>query len=147
MFKTSKIIASTCVIALSACATTDTVDGDKGIVSEPARSLNLTRTEIPAFLADANDPYVSAAGRTCSDLADEVSKLTAFAGPDWDSPDHYSKNGGKSTDAAGFIPYGGFIRFFSGASAHEKKVFHAADYSNVRRSYLKAVASSQGCAL
>jgi len=72
--------------------------------------------------------------------------LTEFLGPDWDSPDHYSKKGrtsGEFFDA--ILPYGGLVRFVSGASEHEKKVIQAISYGTVRRATLKTKGASLGC--
>ncbi|MEP6342422.1 MAG: hypothetical protein ABJ275_03830 [Maricaulaceae bacterium] len=150
MYKITKIGAVACVLALAACSTTEVKDGTlnapKDIANAPVKALNLKNTKIPDYLVDAKNPYADARSLSCADLSGEIDQLTEFVGPDWDDADHYSKIGrkkGNLFDAV--LPYGGLVRFASGASKHEKKVLQAADYAGVRRTYLKTVRSNKGC--
>ena len=143
------------IMGLSACSTSSGVKGSavtqaknapSDLANAPVKALNLKNVKIPDYLKNANDPYARTFSTSCADIAAEVAQLDEFLGPDWDSPDHYSKVGGKRGNLFdAILPYGGLVRFVSGASRHEKKVLQAADYAGVRRSYLKTVGQNKGC--
>lgn len=143
------------IMGLSACSTssagkntavTQAKNAPSDLANAPAKALNLKNVKIPDYLKGANDPYARTFSTSCADIAAEVAQLDEFLGPDWDSPDHYSKVGGKRGNLFdAILPYGGLVRFVSGASRHEKKVLQAADYAGVRRSYLKTVGQNKGC--
>ena len=148
--KIKLLAAAVSIMALSACTTSQAVKNTKSapsdIANAPVKALNLKKKDIPEFLVDADTPYLSAGSSSCADINTELGQLTEFLGPDWDSADHYSKvggTGGNLFDA--ILPYGGLVRFMSGASKHEKKLLQAADYASVRRAYLKTTAANKGC--
>ena len=153
MFNLYKVGAIACIIALSACSSTTTSEvkqraknAPRDITNAPAEALNLKNKKIPEFLADADEPYLDARSKSCADISVEIGQLDEFLGPDWDSEEHYSKNGGKNDNVFNaLVPYRGIARFVSGASKHEKKVLQAADYGSVRRAYLKTISSDKGC--
>lgn len=153
MFNLAKVGAIAAIIALSACSSTTTSDVKKrakdaprDIANAPAETLNLKNKKIPEFLADADEPYLDARGKPCADISDEIVRLDEFLGPDWDSDEHYSKNGGKNGNVFNaLIPYRGIARFVSGASKHERNVLQASDYGSVRRAYLKTISKDKGC--
>ncbi len=150
MLDIAKVSVIICLIGLSACTTTEVKKNTKSAPADaanaPVKALNLKKREIPEFLTDVSNPYSGGQVSSCSDINGELSKLTEFLGPDWDSEDHYSKVGGNGPgffDAV--LPYGGLVRFASGASKHEKKVLQAVDYASVRRAHLKTIKSNKGC--
>lgn len=150
MFKKAILSALICLISLSACTTTEVVKNSKdtssAIVDAPVKALNLKKRKIPNYLSNVSNPYVDGQAGSCDSIKEEISKLTEFLGPDWDSDDHYSKVG--RTDGGFFdavLPYGGLVRFASGASKHQKKLLKAVDYATVRRAYLKTLRSNKGC--
>ena len=144
MFKIKTLAACVCIMGLSACTTTKKASSD--ISNAPVKALNLKNVKIPENLKDTGNPYTATQSTSCADMKMELTQLTEFLGPDWDSDDHYRKTGGKG---GGFfdaiLPYGGIVRFVSGASKHEKKVLEAADYAGVRRAHLKTLSASKGC--
>ena len=144
MFKTTTLAALVCIMGLSACTTTKKASSD--IANAPVKALNLKNVKIPESLKGVDNPYTGAQNSTCADMKAEIVELTEFVGPDWDSEEHYSKTGGKGRgffDA--ILPYGGLVRFASGANKHEKKVLQAADYAGVRRAHLKTLSADKGC--
>ncbi len=149
-----KVGAAICIVALSACSTSEaakqTRDTSSAVVNAPAKAFNLKKAEIPAYLTDLGNPYEGGRFSSCATLSAEVAQLTEFLGPDWDSPDHYSNNKkgvSKGEFFDSILPYGGVARLVSGASKHEKKVLESIDYASVRRAHLKTIAVSKGCPL
>lgn len=143
------------IMGLSACSTssgaknsavTQAKNAPGNLVNAPAKALNLKNVKIPDNLKNASDPYARTYSTSFADIRSEVAQLDEFLGPDWDSPNHYSKTGGKKGNFFdSVLPYGGLVRMVSGTSKHEKKVLQAADYAGVRRSYLKTVGQNKGC--
>ena len=144
MLKAMTLAGLVCVMGLSACSTTKSAGSD--LANAPAKALNLKNVKIPEALQEVDNPYTGTQNSSCADMAAEITQLTEFLGPDWDSEEHYSKTGkkGKSFFDA-ILPYGGLVRFASGATKHEKKVLEAADYAGVRRTHLKTVSADKGC--
>lgn len=144
MFRVITVAGVVCIMGLSACSTTKKTGSD--VANAPVKALNLKNIEIPENLKDVGNPYTATQSISCADMQTEIAELTEFLGPDWDSEDHYSKAGGKKGNLAdAILPYGGLVRFVSGASKHEKKVLQAADYAGVRRAHLKTVSQNKGC--
>lgn len=150
MIKPSNIVTIICVTGLSACSTSEAVkntkDSPSAIANAPVKAANLKKREIPEFLGNLENPYAAPQSATCQGIADEVAQLTEFLGPDWDSDEHFSKKGRTSAEFFNAIlPYGGLVRFASGASEHQKKVVYATNYGTARRAFLKTTSASRGC--
>lgn len=151
MIKPSYIVTLTCLVSLSACTTTQAAKNAKdtpgAIANAPVKAVNLKKQDIPEYLTELDNPYAAPQNATCHGIADEVAQLTEFLGPDWDSDEHFSKKGRTSSEFFdAILPYGGLVRFVSGASEHEKKVVYATSYGTARRAYLKATSANRGCA-
>jgi len=138
------------LMSVTACSTTEVKknvsDTPGAVASAPVKALNVKKKEIPESLKELGNPYDVAGDRSCAAMKSEIDSLTEFAGPDWDSDDHYTKKGrnaGELADAV--LPYGGLVRFISGATEHEKKLAAALNYASVRRSFLKAQSLNSGC--
>lgn len=136
--------------SLTACATSNVGQNvkasPKAAVSAPGKALNLDKRTIPASLTNLGNPYDLTGISDCASISAQIAELTAFVGPDWDSPEHFSKKGRTSEeffDAA--LPYGGIVRFISGASEHEKNVLYATSYGSVKRAALKSKGARLGC--
>lgn len=137
-------------VTLSACSTTqvkkNVADTPGAVVTAPTKALNINKREIPDYLETLGNPYEFSSSATCEQINSEIEKLTEFAGPDWDSDDHYTKSGRTASELANAaLPYGGIVRFISGASEHQKKLSAALGYASVRRAVLKTQAESKGC--
>ncbi len=146
----SLILTAAVVSTLSACTTSQAVkntqDAPEAVAKAPVKALNLQKKEIPENLTNLDNPYAAPVSLDCASIGAEIAELTEFLGPDWDSPDHYTKQGrtsGEFFDA--ILPYGGVVRFISGASEHEKKIINAVSYASVRRAKLKTTGASLGC--
>jgi len=150
MIKVSNLATLICLASLTACTTSEAVKNTKdtpsAIANAPVKAANLKKREIPEFLQDLDNPYATPQDGTCQGLAGEIAQLTEFLGPDWDSDEHFSKKGRTSAEFFNAIlPYGGLVRFASGASEHQKKVIYATNYGTARRAYLKTTSASRGC--
>ena len=144
MLKITTVAGLVCIMGLSACSTTKKTT--TYVANAPVKALNLKTVKIPENLKNAGNPYTATHNTSCADMKAELAELTEFLGPDWDSEEHYSKDGGKKGNLAdAVLPYGGVVRFVSGASRHEKKVLQAADYAGVRRAHLKTMSATKGC--
>ena len=141
-------------VLLTACASMPSVDVPDS-VSEPAsdvantplETLNIKKVEIPEVLLTMEHPYHNLPkDATCADVLQEVIMLREFLGVDLDDPDFEVEDGVKAGDLAKMlIPYGGPIRFLSGATGHQKDVLRAARLGAARRAYLKAQGEDMGC--
>lgn len=147
MFRSLSVLM---VLSIAACSTSkvkkNASDTPGAVANAPGKALNLKKKEIPEQLKELGNPYEVQAGLSCESLQEEIAFLTEFAGPDWDSEEHYTKKGRTASEFAdAILPYGGVVRFISGASEHEKKVAYALGYSSVRRAVLKSQAANSGC--
>ena len=151
MFKSRSCLLMSVLVLGTGCTTTEArknvADSPKAIAKAPVKALNLKKTKIPDSLKELGNPYESTEAMSCASLYLEIADLTEFVGPDWDSDEHYTKTGRTSSEFFdAILPYGGIVRFVSGASEHEKKVLAAASYATVRRAYLKATSQFKNCA-
>ena len=150
MIKLTHVVTLTCLVGLSACTTTEATKNAKdtpgAIANAPVKAANLKKRKIPEALTNLENPYAAPQNATCQGIADEVAQLTEFLGPDWDSDEHFSKKGRTSSEFFdAVLPYGGLVRFVSGASEHEKKVVYATSYGTARRAHLKTTSANRGC--
>ena len=128
----------------------------------PLEDLNLKRDPIPAILREIENPYDVPLDLDCAAIEAEIIALNDVLGPDWDAApkkdDEDSSISDKAADTAsdgvldtvsstagGIIPYRGWVRQLTGASAHEKKVRKAYERGSHRRTYLKAIGLMKGC--
>ena len=124
--------------------------------SAPLHDLNLTRQTIPPVLMAAlADPYAAPPAYDCATLASSVDALTEAMGPDYDNPaDQHGKGVADARGlgltlvhgaAASLLPYDGFIKTLSGASAHDHLVMRALAAGGARRAYLKGLGEDRQC--
>lgn len=144
-------IAFVAAFSLSACTTTqakkNVMDTPEAVVEAPVKALNLQKKDIPEFLETLGNPYDGTTEMSCAALTADIEQLTEFAGPDWDSDDHFTKTGRTTSEFVdAILPYGGLVRFISGASEHDKKLVATTDYAIVRRAHLKTLRTEKGCA-
>lgn len=127
----------------------------------PLEDLNLKRDAIPDILQAIKNPYDVPQDMDCRSIESEIRALNTVLGPDWDagpSDDEESDLSDKAADTAsdgvldtvsstagGIIPYRGWVRQLTGASAHEKKVRKAYERGAHRRTYLKAIGLMKAC--
>ena len=116
----------------------------------PMTDLNLSRTEIPALLAEAQQrPYSLQGLSSCDQLKRAVGELDGVLGPDMDLPqaERARLSGGRIAQwAVGrFIPFRGLIREISGANKQQREVEEAIQSGLVRRAFLKGVGAAKRC--
>jgi hypothetical protein len=148
-------------------AVSRTGEGLADAALSPLEDLNLRRDEIPALLKDARSPYEvnGLATMTCAELAGRIGQLDAILGADWDFQEPAEDEltdaeraerraaqvsdatlGYVSSEARGFIPFRGAVRFVSGANRHEKAMARALAIGTQQRAFLKGVGRERGCA-
>jgi len=123
------------------------------IVTQPARDVGVSKTTIPPILEKAHeDPYSLAGLKTCRQLADEVTELTAALGPDFSVGNERKENRAGRLAAAGgrtvinsLLPYRGLVREISGAAPAQRRLDAALDAGFARRGFLRGVHTTRGC--
>ncbi len=137
-----------------------TSSGIGAAATAPLKDFNLRRDKIPPLLRTIRNPYALDSEIECEEIARRVEALNAILGRDWDipPPDKASLRAraadGASTafldtvasEASGLIPYRGVVRTVSGANRHASKVRKAYERGSHRRTFLKGVGQSKGCA-
>ncbi len=129
---------------------TDREPGVLDVARTPVTDLNLSRTEVPALLAEAQQrPYSLQGLDTCEQLTRAVDEFNEVLGPDLDLPqaERARLSGGRIAQwAVGrFIPFRGLIREISGANRQQRQVEAAIQAGLMRRAFLKGVGSARGC--
>lgn len=159
---TLRILPLLAALALAACADNPKADAAAKAATTPLSDLNLVHAPIPAVLVAAQKaPYGAPAERSCSALAAEVAALDAVLGADLDTPPPPNDPGlvergaNAAGDAAvgalrgaaeGVVPFRGWVRKLTGAERYSRAVAAAIAAGTVRRSYLKGIGQSLGCA-
>ncbi|VWX55081.1 conserved hypothetical protein [Novosphingobium sp. 9U] len=120
------------------------------VAKTPMTDLNLSRTEIPALLAEAEvRPYALQNLDTCKQLSAAVSELDAILGPDLDLPQaeraRLSKGRIAQWAVGTFIPFRSLIREVSGANRQERAIRGAIQAGLARRGFLKGVGAARNC--
>jgi hypothetical protein len=118
-------------------------------VVHPGRQegLGLLGPGVPQVLRDARaNPYAISANPSCEELSQQVAALDAVLGPDLDAPQ--LKNNGGDVVLSGIraiVPYGGVVRFLTGAGRREQALVNAALAGWERRGFLKGTERVMGC--
>lgn len=130
----------------------------------PLSDLNVVQEKIPEVLRHAKQvgAYALPDQLECAVVQDEINRLTAALGPDFDDPNAKGKPSllDRGTDAAenygvgfvrrtmeGFVPFRSWLRKLTGAEKHSKEVAAAIMAGGVRRAYLKGMRRGMGCAV
>ncbi len=155
--RTMRILAPIAGMALASGAAhaqdraiNDREPGVMDVARTPMTDLNLSRTEVPALLAEAEQRPYSLQGLTdCAKLARAVKEFDTVLGPDLDLPqaERARLSGGRIAQwAVGrFIPFRGLIREISGANRQQREVEAAIQAGLMRRAFLKGVGVERGC--
>jgi len=123
------------------------------IISQPARDVGVSKTEIPPVLVEATkDPYTLTGLKTCRQLSAAVKDLNAALGPDFQAGAEVRENkAAKLAEAGGktvvnsILPFRGLVREISGAAPAERSLNAAIDAGYARRGFLRGVHRKQGC--
>jgi hypothetical protein len=123
------------------------------ILSQPARDVGVSKTEIPPVLVEAaKDPYTLTGLKTCRQLSAAVKDLNAALGPDFQAGAEVRENkAAKLAEAGGktvvnsILPFRGLVREISGAAPAERSLNAAVDAGYARRGFLRGVHRKQGC--
>lgn len=120
------------------------------VARTPMTDLNLSRTEIPALLAEAQQrPYSLHGLDKCDQLKRAVAEFDTVLGPDVDLPqaERARLSSGRIAQwAVGrFIPFRGLIREISGANRQQREVEAAIQAGLMRRAFLKGVGAARRC--
>ena len=110
--------------------------------------LGLIGPGVPQVLKDARaNPYALSAAPSCEELGQQVAALDAVLGPDLDTPQART-GGGADVVLSGIraiLPYGGVVRFVTGAGRREQTLVNAALAGWERRGFLKGTERLMGC--
>lgn len=123
------------------------------IVSQPARDLGMSKTEIPPVLVKAHaDPYSLTGIKTCKQIGAAIQELNGPLGPDFTTgPVQQEGRAGKLMAAGGravvntIIPFRGVVREITGAAPAERRYQEAVDAGIARRGFLRGVYYKQAC--
>lgn len=149
-------VAATWLLAVPAAALAQDrpiTDRDPGVVDvakTPMTDLNLSRTEIPALLVEAEQrPYSLVNLGKCAQLMAAVGELDGVLGPDLDLPQseraRFSRGRIAQWAVGSFIPFRSLIREVSGANRQERQVAAAIQAGIARRGFLKGVGAARNC--
>ncbi|THD60313.1 hypothetical protein [Phenylobacterium sp.] len=115
------------------------------------RGLGLTGADIPPLLQTIEaDPYQLPAPLNCSGVGDELTTLNDLLGPDIDAEpvvaDTKTNLASKGANLArGLVPYGGVVRFVTGASGKDKALQKAVLAGYARRGFLRGLQALPRC--
>jgi hypothetical protein len=120
------------------------------VAKTPMTDLNLSRTEIPALLIEAEErPYSLQGLGKCAQLVAAVKEFDSVLGPDLDLPQseraRFSKGRIAQWVVGSFIPFRGLIRELSGANRQQREIGLAIQAGLARRGFLKGVGAARGC--
>ena len=120
------------------------------VAKTPVTDLNLSKSEIPALLIEAQRaPYSLQGLGKCSQLVAAVEEFDRVLGPDLDLPqaerDRFSEGRIAQWVVGSFIPFRGLIREISGANKNERELAAAIQAGLARRGFLKGVGAARGC--
>lgn len=124
------------------------------LVTSPLADVNIKKKEVPPLLLEVQkDPYALDTIRTCNDLINEVAKLNAALGPDFDETliiDKGQKRGAKAIGLTGaaiqsLIPFRGLVREITGANKADLEYRSAIYAGVVRRGFLKGYGAHRRC--
>ena len=141
-------------LLMSACAAHATQQSPiEDAATQPLRDTRIADERIPEVLQlAASAPYSTRGTERCSSIAEQIRRLDAALGPDADAPGT-EPGRGATLAAAGIraainslVPGLGLVRLATGADRHQRRVEAAILAGSLRRSYLKGLGASRGCA-
>lgn len=154
------MVLGLCLLAAGGCATTTYHfrPGDNRVelaIQGPLRDLGMMREEPPEILTRAvDDPYALPSGLDCAANLAEIAELDQILGPDLRLP---GEEADELIDPSGLVsgvisgalglPYSSIIRRLTGAAQRDRALRGAIIAGMVRRSFLRGIVYSQGCAL
>ncbi|VAW04275.1 hypothetical protein MNBD_ALPHA04-652 [hydrothermal vent metagenome] len=121
---------------------------------QPLRDVNLKKDKIPERLLQIeDDPYNLDYIDGCRALVSEIVSLYPLLGPDVNEVQLQSDAEVREQSASriaggiigGLIPFRGIVRELTGANAHERDYRAALSAGFARRSFLKGIATAEGC--
>ncbi|MGZ3375251.1 MAG: hypothetical protein ACXU8S_01515 [Phenylobacterium sp.] len=113
--------------------------------------LGLTGADVPPLLAAVKtDPYKAPAVPACDTVPAEILAISDLIGPDLDTPpepeDTKKSLMSKGADVArGLVPYGGIVRFATGANKKDKELREAVLAGYARRGFLRGLEANLKC--
>lgn len=120
------------------------------VAKTPMTDLNISRTEIPALLVEAEQrPYSLVNLNDCAQLVGAVEELDRILGPDLDLPQaeraRFSTGRIAQWAVGTFIPFRSIIREVSGANRQQREIDAAIRAGLARRGFLKGVGIARNC--
>ena len=112
--------------------------------------LGLTGAEIPAVLRHTKaDPYKAPSAPACLTIPFEITQLNELIGADLDAQGPAQDK--SLTDrgiqmSRGMVPYGGLVRFVTGANKKDQELREAILAGYARRGYLRGLQANMTCA-
>jgi hypothetical protein len=113
--------------------------------------LGLAGADVPPLLATIKaDPYKTPAAPACDTVPAEILAINELIGADLDTPpppeDSKKSLLSKGADVArGLVPYGGIVRFATGAGKKDKALREAVLAGYARRGYLRGLEANLKC--
>lgn len=111
--------------------------------------LGLVGADVPPLLAQVKaDPYKPPLAPACDTIPAEILQLSNLIGPDLDSgvaPEEESLTQRGVNMARGFVPYGGVVRFVTGANKKDKDLRDAIMAGYARRGFLRGMEVNLKC--
>jgi hypothetical protein len=113
--------------------------------------LGLTGADVPPLLATIKaEPYRAPASPACDTASAEILAINDLIGADLDTPPEPEDNKknliAKGSDMArGLVPYGGVVRFVTGANKKDKELREAVMAGYARRGFLRGVQLNLKC--
>lgn len=142
----AKTLAIAAVTALASCASTGgAVRSPIGAaVIQPLDDLGFQRPPIAQALAEASAHTYAGAEADCSSMSDEIGRLSAVLGPDFDEAPAMAGDTveGLAADAVrgvASLPYRGIVRRVTGADRRERGRLRAIAAGQARRGFLRGV--------
>ena len=113
--------------------------------------LGLSGADVPPLLATIKaDPYKAPESPACDTVPAEILAINDLLGPDLDTPPEPDDNK-KSLVSKGegvarsLVPYGGVVRFVTGANKKDKELREAVVAGYARRGFLRGLESNLKC--
>jgi hypothetical protein len=112
--------------------------------------LGLSGADVPALLAAIKaDPYKAPATPACDTVPAEILAIDDLLGPDLDTPPETDDKKSLASRSAGvarsLVPYGGVVRFVTGANKKDKELREAIVAGYARRGFLRGLESNLKC--